>query len=285
MAINKNLWEPRRIIELRYFRSLDGIVDLLQKAIAGETDPYQIVKILKSALIGPVFTRYAEETAAKMITHLFTDNARTWREAAREAGKGRVIYEALQRELQGPIGGMFYGQIQRNAAIIKTLPDDIASQVTGYIEKESLKGRRASDIADDIQKMFPESSTAKAQLIARTEVSKTSTALTRARAENISLPWYEWRTSEDGRVRSSHRHMDRVLINWDDPPSPEALEGIKSQGKYHAGDIFNCRCYPAPLTGIDRVAWPHKVYAGGRIVTMTRAEFELLNRGGVMMTA
>jgi SPP1 gp7 family putative phage head morphogenesis protein len=269
-------WEPNQRIEHGYFRSLQGITVHLREAIKSETDPFKIVRILKTILNTPAFHRYAQETALRMVTNLFVSNAKSWREAARQSSKSRIIYNALQRELQGPVGGAVSFQIQRNAELIKTLPLDIAERVTDYISEASFKGRRAADIAEDIQRMFPENSRAKAQLIARTEVSKTSTALTRARAENIGLDWYVWRTSEDQRVRSSHKHMDRVLVRWTDPPSPEELIGERSYGHYHSGDIFNCRCYPAPLTGIDRVSWPHKVYMNGTITMMTLSQFRQL---------
>lgn len=275
MAI-RNPWEPNQRIEHGYFRSLQEITVYLQDAIKNETDPFKIVRILKTILNTPTFHRYTQVTALRMVTNLFVGSAKTWREAARQSSKSRVIYEALRHELQGPVGGAVNFQVQRNAELIRTLPLDIAGRVTDYISEESFKGRRAADIAENIQRMFPENSKAKAQLIARTEVSKTSTALTRARAENIGLDWYEWRTSEDQRVRSSHRHMDRVLVRWTDPPSPEELIGEKSYGHYHSGDIFNCRCYPAPLTGIDRVSWPHKVYMNGSITMMTLSQFRQL---------
>ena len=116
-------------------------------------------------------------------------------------------------------------------------------------------------------------------LIARTESSKASTALTEARAESLNLPWYVWRTSKDARVRSSHRHMDGVLIAWAEAPSPEALKGLKSYGTYQAGNTFNCRCYPEPLIYLDQVSWPHKVYHNGTIREMTRSAFKKINSG------
>jgi uncharacterized protein with gpF-like domain len=68
--------------------------------------------------------------------------------------------------------------------------------------------------------------------------------------------------------------MDGVLVHWDDPPSPELLIGEKSVGKYNAGDIWNCRCFAQPVIFLDYITFPAKVYCGGRIVTMTRSQFE-----------
>ena len=70
---------------------------------------------------------------------------------------------------------------------------------------------RASDIAKIIQDKTKQHSRASARLIARTEVSKTTTALTKARCNNLDIHWYVWRTAEDGnRVRKSHRIMNGV---------------------------------------------------------------------------
>jgi len=269
-------WQPKRRLEKGYFNSLNQIMQYLVDLIKDEDNPFTIVKLLKFAFNNPVFKRHAYETAKRMVTMLFVSNPTSWRHAARKSSKGKIIYKALINELKDPvIGGAFNDQVQRNAGIIQTLPLNISEKVTDYIAKESLKGRRASDIAKEIQLMFPGNTRAKATLIARTEVSKTTTALTRSRAENLGMMWYEWRTSEDERVRKSHDHMHSALINWNNPANPEKLIGeSKPNNSYHAGEIYNCRCYPAPLTDIDDVSWPHKVFIGGKIITMSKAKFQ-----------
>jgi hypothetical protein len=68
-----------------------------------------------------------------------------------------------------------------------------------------------------------------------------------------------------------------VLVSWRDPPSPEELAGEeKTYGKYHAGEIFNCRCEPLPLIEAEDVSWPHKVYTGGKIRMLGLKEFKRL---------
>ncbi|MFB0841792.1 phage head morphogenesis protein [Paenibacillus oleatilyticus] len=249
----------------------------LAKLLAGLDDPFQIVKRIRAFAYSKEMDDYALATASRMVTHLFTDAGRTWRQAARRNSQGRLINEALRKELQGSINGAVRHQIERNATIIKSLPLDVSKLVTEHILAESMKGVRANDIAEQIKELFPEKSNARAELIARTETSKTSTALTRARSENLGVGWYVWRTSEDSRVRDSHALMNGVLVRWSDPPSPEQLDGEKrSYGHYHAGEIFYCRCYGEPVIDRDLIAWPAKVYYGGRIQKMTRKQFETL---------
>jgi SPP1 gp7 family putative phage head morphogenesis protein len=271
-----DLWEPKRRIEQQYQNSLNNVLVKIQHIIDFTEEPGEIVILLRKVANSTEFITYAEASAMKMVTQLFTDSGRTWRQAAKENSKGRMLYELFRHELKGPVGGEVASQIRRNAEIIKTLPIDLSNSINKYIAEEGLNGRRASDIAKDIQEMFPAKSKARASIIARTEVSKTSTALTRARADNIGLDWYIWRTSEDSRVRDSHKKMAEVLIKWTNPPSPEVLAGEKSFGYYHAGEIFNCRCYPEPVISLDMVQWPAKVYWNGTITKMSRSQFERL---------
>jgi SPP1 gp7 family putative phage head morphogenesis protein len=78
-------------------------------------------------------------------------------------------------------------------------------------------------------------------LIARTEVARVATELTKARAESAGITHYVWRTSEDSDVRKSHKEMDGKVVAF-------AIAPTLSDGSVcHAGQIFNCRCYADPI--------------------------------------
>jgi uncharacterized protein with gpF-like domain len=114
-------------------------------------------------------------------------------------------------------------------------------------------------------------------MLARTEVSSTATSISEARAQHLSLPAYEWLSSEDRRVRPAHKIMDHVIVFWSDPPAPEALDGIPSRlGHYHAGRAPNCRCDPNVIVDLDQISFPARVYHDGRIERMSRARFSKL---------
>lgn len=274
----KDLWKPKRRIELLYQRNLRRIMKTLQKELKKANDLSEIVKILKKFTQSKEFKEYAEASALKMVTGVFTDAGKTWRTAANVNSKGRQIYEALQKEFETPIGLAVKEQIERNSQLIKSMPEKIRSEITDIIARESREGRRASEIAEDLQERFPEMLKAKADLIARTETSKTESALNQARSQSIGLNWYIWRTSDDSRVRKSHDHMEDVLVNWNNPPSPEALIRQKSKlGNYHAGCAPNCRCYSEIVIRLDFIKWPHKVYYNNKITYMSRKQFEQIS--------
>ena len=240
--------------------------------------PFLLAAAIRRYARSPTFRKAAEILARSMATHVFSDGHRTWREAARSGAKGRMVWRALQTELsQTTIGDVVTDIVTRNAELIVTMPQHIAVQVTNMVAKEAMDGLRPEAILEDVWAKAPHLTRAHAMLIARTESSKASTALTQARSEAAGIGWYVWRTEEDRRVRDSHRIMDGVLINWNDPPSPEMLAREKyTYGNYHAGNIFNCRCYPEPLILFTDIKWPHKVYYEGRIQMMTLAQFKAI---------
>ena len=265
-------WQPKRLIERSYAQS---IINLFRQIMPDSVDGFmRLPDTLRRIANSPELAEYARQAVMRMVSGTIVDGARTWRAAARQGMKSQLIYDMLRNEMNGPIGSAVEEIISRNAELISTFPLEIADQVAAYIAAEQYSGRRAASIADDLLEKYPHIAHARANLIARTETSKASTALTRARADELDLPYYVWRSSKDARVRNSHRHMDGVIINWDDPPSPEALNGMKSVGNYHAGDIYNCRCYPEPVVQLNMVNFPAKVYSGGKIWTMNRAAFE-----------
>ncbi|HID0769562.1 TPA: phage minor head protein [Clostridium botulinum] len=269
----KDLWKPKRRIEIMYKRRLKQLVKKLQRKIKGLKTTEEFIKELRKIADSPEFEEYADREAMKMVTSLFTDAGHTWREAAKKNSKGKEIYEALKKELKGPIGGAINEQIQRNAYLIRSMPLSVSKDITEHISKEVFKGRRSEAIAEDLQKKVPYMLESKAKLIARTEVSKTSTALTKARAENIGLRFYYWKTSEDVRTRDSHRKMQDVICSFNEPPSPEKANNEKFVGYYDPGCIWNCRCYPSIIINIDDIKFPHKVYHNGKIQLMTKKDF------------
>ena len=285
--MNQPLWMPKRRIEVAFRRALLDMVKGIVSRVGESSDPQLIVATLEHIAKTPDFIRLSEAIALKMVTGLFDDTGRTWREAARNNGRGREIYQALQKELLGARGARIRALVKENAALIKTLPKNIADDVTAYVARETMKGRRASDIADEIRMMFPKDTKARAQLIARTQVSMTQTNLVRARAEDLGLDWYVWRAcggnQGDGRTRSSHRHMSGVLVRWSDPPAPEDLFPLRrvdgtpyknTLGHYHAGQCPNCRCYPEPVVDLDLLKFPMRVYRNGHIERMPRKRLE-----------
>ena len=268
-------WQLNKILEQKYRQSLRKITRIITNIVNGSENHYDIIRQLNRLYSSQEYQTLSEDIAKKFITLANSTDAKTWREAARGGSINPKFIDSMANNLYGNIGLAVRNKVEENAYYIKTLPLNIAQQVTQYAKIESYKSVRSSDIARELQKKVKGYSNARVDTIARTESSKAMTALTEARSSDFNINWYQWRTADDGkRVRNSHRHMEGVLVRWDDPPSPEKLIGEKDVGKYNAGNIYNCRCYPSPLVTLSRVKWPAKVYYQGSIQSMTKEQFE-----------
>ena len=227
-------WRRLRSVEYEFRNSLLKICKLFNKiATSTQQDQQAYINAMNNFQNSDEYNRFVGSAVKRMVTGLYQGNSNTWREAARKATKGKMLYGALMEELRKGDSRIMQDQIVENINLIKTLPNDVATKVVKDIAEATLKGKRASEIEKIIRVQTDKHSRASARLIARTEVSKTTTALTKQRSEQLDLHWYVWRTALDGdRVRKSHRNMEDVLVNWNNPPSPEALVGEKDVGNY-----------------------------------------------------
>lgn len=268
-------WDSSKRIEEQFLKSLNKLADMLKRIAKQSTSTDDFSSKCANFQNSEPFLKFIDISVRRMVTPLAVMNMRTWRDAAKKATKNPFMYRMLLKEIQEDHKKTIENQVYQNSLLIRTLPSDTADKVTKDIFDLGIQGMRASQIAKEITKYTDKHARASAKLIARTEVSKTMSAVTEARSKNLGIDWYVWRTAEDGdRVRPSHRNMNGVLVNFSDPPSPEALIGLPSVGNYHAGNIWNCRCYEEPLLEVDDVSWPHKVYYQGSIQTMTKTKFE-----------
>jgi SPP1 gp7 family putative phage head morphogenesis protein len=265
---------PKRLA-LQYERAIHKIVGKVLKPIGpGQTLDSWLADLARRASQRDI--QEASELLAKRMCHwVNVTNARTWREAASRSQHSRRLYLLLQRELQqGATGARIATIVRENARLISSIPLEAATVLTREVTKAQQQGARPSTVAKMLRTRWPKLLKSRVNLIARTETAKASAALTRARSEDVGADWYVWMTSEDARVRVSHKKMNDVLFTWTDPPSPEALVGEESTlGKYNVGECPNCRCVSAPLLHADDVTWPRRVYYQGRIQQMTKVKF------------
>lgn len=270
-------WDKSDKFQRDFEKALQKVVNAFKKLASSSKNVNEFQEKMNAFQESQEFQNMIRSSVRRMVTPIAVMNMSTWRKAAKKATKNPFMYRMLLKEINEGLKSDIEKQIEENAKLIKTLPNDTANKVVEDIYKLALSGKRSSDIAKIISIYTDKHAKASAKLIARTETSKTMSALTEARSKNLGINWYVWRTEQDGdRVRPSHRIMEGVLVNFSDPPSPEQLAGLPSVGNYHAGNIWNCRCYEEPLIDIDDVRWPHKIYYNGQIKTMTKKEFEVI---------
>lgn len=156
-----------------------------------------------------------------------------------KSGLNKVIEE---KRIYAPLLEKFNENIQ----LIRDIPDDVKTELrNAYIRGEGLRG---TDAEEFIKKRMNN----RAKLIVRTESSKINAALTEVRAKSLNIKCYTWSTSNDQRVRPSHKMMDGVLVFWNDKPVLDKMTG-------HAGEYPNCRCVGIPIFELDDISFPVKV--------------------------
>jgi len=128
----------------------------------------------------------------------------------------------------------------QNAELIRSLPDQELERVSGIVERGLQQGLRFTDVSREIQKSFGITHR-RAKLIARDQTTKLNASLTKLRQEEIGVEEYIWQTSDDERVRTTHRANEGKTFRWDTPP--------KVTG--HPGHDVNCRCVARPV--LDKI--------------------------------
>ncbi|WP_197739378.1 phage minor head protein [Methylobacterium sp. P1-11] len=196
--------------------------------IAASSEPAQRLLRRYADTLDP----WANAVAQRMVAEVAASDRVSWRKLSSDMGR------QLHREIDtAPTGEAMRASMQRQVGLIKSLPLDAAERVHKLTQEGITQGRRAAEIADEIM-ASGDVARSRAMLIARTEVSRTATELTKARAEHIGSTHFIWRTAGDSDVRSTHKVLNGKTFRWDQPP--ECDPG------HHAlpGGIWNCRCYP-----------------------------------------
>lgn len=267
-------WEPNRRSEQYYQRRLRWLFDKAISAALGK-DYDAIVQNVLGITSSKTFLNFAKKFALSMLFTTNNNTFKTWKEAVLKSTRTQQLYRTRQFEIEGALHDQLEMLMKENVSYIKSQPFDIAQRIVDLTTKYTQEGKRPEEIRAALMKQYPSMTKAKATLIARTEASKAANNLIQVRAQKLGCTAYIWHTSKDQRVRQSHGHMDDVIVFYNNPPSPEALIGVKSTlGAYHAGLAPNCRCYQQPVIDLDVVSFPHKVFWNGSIVSMTRKQFE-----------
>lgn len=233
-------FQRARIAEKKYASQLKGVAKQVGVIVKGFA-PKGVVNNMSelSATLGKyaeLIVPWAKRVAGRMLAEVDQRDVHAWAEAGREMGL------ALKEEVKKAQTGEDMRQLlDYQVDLISSLPLKAAQRVHRLTIEAQSSGTRAAEIAEEILKSGHVTES-RAMLIARTEVARTSSVLTQARAEHIGSEGYIWRTVGDSDVREVHRKLEGKFIKWDDPP----IAGENGE-RAHAGCIYNCRCYPEPV--------------------------------------
>lgn len=220
--------------ELKYSRALLLVANQVEALLSG-------VNGSNIDRIGRRLDGYADildDWAAQVARSMFSDvdarNRKFWRAMSQEIG-----VQMARQLAETDIGLTVTQSLDDQVRLIKSLPRQAAERAHEYVRDAALKGQRASEIAERIMGLGSVTRS-RAVLIARTETSRFSTELLKARAQTVGSTGYIWRTASDSDVRPSHKKMSGQHVQWGSPPTLDGMTG-------HAGCLPHCRCYPEPV--------------------------------------
>lgn len=141
----------------------------------------------------------------------------------------------------------------QNSQLIKNMTDNEMERVSGIVQRGLQEGSSYESIADNIEKSFG-ITRRHAKLIARDQTSKLNGSLTKLRQQELGITQYRWQTSDDERVRQTHKVLEGKICRWDDPTvflneDTGKWEKRSSIGgtNVHTSQDVNCRCVPIPI--------------------------------------
>ena len=136
-------------------------------------------------------------------------------------------------------------QTQRNAQLIQSIAQQHLNAVSDIVFKNMMVGTRADAIVEQIEDYGV--TRARAKLIARDQTSKVQCSINAVRQQSAGFKYFRWSTSNDERVRESHRHVANAVTEygkgvyaWDDLPE---VDGEKA----YPGSGIQCRCVAIPV--------------------------------------
>lgn len=230
-----SLFNRVRRAEAEFGRALRRVARHVGEVVRGMSPENH--EALRDALreYAKVITPWARMTSLRMLNDVARRDEAAWVKV------GKQMSRALREEIaNAPTGRVFKQLMDEQVTLITSLPLEAARRVHELTIEGLGNATRAREVSEEIRRTG-QVTMSRANLIARTEVARTASKLVEARATHIGSEGYIWRTAEDTDVRPSHKKMNGKFVRWDTPPT--LIDGTIT----HAGQIYNCRCYPEPV--------------------------------------
>lgn len=179
----------------------------------------------------------------------------------------KLSIQEWKREVKATLGidllddyylGEFYRQqiqswVEENVGLIKSLPQETLTEMQNIVSQGFKTGKSVTSIVGDIRNTYGIKKSS-ARLLARDQLGKLNSQLTRQQQTDAGVSEYVWSTSKDSRVRDSHKSLDGKTFKWSDPPvvTPPG----KPVRRCHPGEDYQCRCVALPVFDISTIDIP-----------------------------
>lgn len=240
---------PNIGLEMAYRRRLLALVDAMHKSVA-----YWLTATYRAN--EPRIAQ--DETPAKALQKAIDKLVKQWRKGFDEGADSLADYfaeaagdrsDAQLRKILKDAGlsvkfrmspamrDILDATTAENVGLIKSIPEQYLGQVQGLVMRSVTRGRDLKSLTDELQKRY-QLTRHRAALIARDQNNKATSAMTRARQQELGLTKAIWVHSHAGKEpRPTHLKNDGktydVTTGWYDPAVKKHI---------WPGELINCRC-------------------------------------------
>ena len=138
--------------------------------------------------------------------------------------------------------------IEKNTQLIKDIPANALLKINDAVYGAVSKGESLSSLSDKLTEIF-DFAKKRAKIIARDQVAKLRSQISRHNDLAHGFTMYEWSSCKDGAVRESHQILEGKICSWLDPNiyKNKAAEKWKKRSSIggvlkHVGEDIMCRC-------------------------------------------
>lgn len=202
------------------------------------------LKLLLSSLGAKWSGRFARASAKiveRMVGRVDTAATTSLNASLKELSGGLTIKTP---KVPAPLRDKLIAATAENVALIKSIPAEYAQRIESTV-MVSLQtgGTGAADVFEEIQHIGAVTEK-RAELIARDQTSKITTAMNAERAQSAGVVEFEWLHSGGGvEPRELHESMSGKIFRYDDPP----VIDLKTGERGLPGQLINCRCVARPI--------------------------------------
>jgi SPP1 gp7 family putative phage head morphogenesis protein len=250
--------------EARYAAGLERLISAMVETTEKELAALYASETAAQHAMDATRPRASFASRARILTNALADRFQTmfaqWARPLSESfikGIDRSSRSSLHGSLKDVSGGLslktsvITGRVQEvakatvteNVGLIKSIPQQYFGKIQGEVMRSITSGNGVQDVLKAVQ-ATGQVTQKRAELIARDQSSKATTAVNAARMQALKIRKFEWLHSGGGKEpRKLHQQLSGQVFRLDDPPIIDERTGERGL----PGQLINCRCRMGPV--------------------------------------
>lgn len=239
-ALIKQMLDATEATQLRIWRDHRPAVESGQDAPSMASQARILTNALAKRFIA-LFNKLAPEIAGRFVHGVNTHSASNLKGSLKTVSGGFTLKTDV---INGKVADILKASVAENVALIKSIPQQYFKDIQGAIMRGITQGEGSKTVFDKVTHTGAVTDR-RAELIARDQTSKTTSALNGARMEQLGIKQFEWLHSGGGNEpRPLHlNELDGNIYSLDDPPVIDEKTGVRGLPGY----LINCGCRMRPV--------------------------------------